>query len=60
MHLEGPESLHVNSSKFSFCFEGGGTELERLHAPAGIASLSSAHARLVYRLPKPTPTDAQK
>ncbi len=29
--------------------------LERLHAPAGIASLTSSDARLVYRLPKPTP-----
>ena len=29
--------------------------LERLHAPGGIASLSSNESRLVYRLPKPTP-----
>jgi hypothetical protein len=29
--------------------------LERLHAPAGIASLASSDARLVYRLPKPAP-----
>lgn len=29
--------------------------LERLHAPAGIASLSSTGARLVYRLAKPAP-----
>ncbi len=29
--------------------------LERLHAPAGIASLASNDSRLVYRLPRPTP-----
>jgi hypothetical protein len=29
--------------------------LERLHALAGVASLSSADARLLYRFPKPTP-----
>ncbi len=29
--------------------------LERLHAPAGIRSLASNNARLVYRLPRPTP-----
>ena len=28
-------------------------DLERLHAPAGIAALSSPEARLVYRLPEP-------
>jgi hypothetical protein len=29
--------------------------LERLHAPNGIASLSSGDVRLLYRFPKPTP-----
>jgi Putative transposase/Transposase zinc-binding domain len=29
--------------------------LERLHALAGVASLASADARLLYRFPKPTP-----
>ncbi len=29
--------------------------LERLHAPAGTRSLASTEARLVYRLPRPTP-----
>ena len=29
--------------------------LERLHAPAGVVSLSSPESRLLYRLPKPAP-----
>jgi hypothetical protein len=29
--------------------------LERLHALAGVASLASSDARLLYRFPKPTP-----